>query len=124
MGGVYRSRFASPARTGTTLKKLWHWWMRFPRCTANAADRGSGRTVCTGIARTTQRLFGALFWRNQFRPLRVRYDKRTDIHEAFLSLGSALICWQFLRKGWLTGLRAWPVRPFAGLGATTRISLD
>lgn len=26
-------------------------------------------------------------WLNQFRCLRVRYEKRADIHEAFLSLG-------------------------------------
>ena len=37
---------------------------------------------------------------SQFRRLRVRYDKRADIHEAFLSLGCALICWQSLRKTW------------------------
>ena len=42
-------------------------------------------------------------WLNQFRRLRVRYDKRADIHQALLSLSCALICWQFLRKGWLTG---------------------
>ena len=42
-------------------------------------------------------------WLNQFRRLRVRYEKRVDIHEAFLSLGCALICWQFLRKTWTTG---------------------
>jgi hypothetical protein len=30
-------------------------------------------------------------WLSQFRRLRVRYDKRADIHEAFLSLGCALI---------------------------------
>ena len=41
-------------------------------------------------------------WLNQFRRLRVRYDKRADIHEAFLSLGCALICWQSLRKTWRT----------------------
>jgi hypothetical protein len=40
-------------------------------------------------------------WLNQFRRLRVRYDKRTDIHEAFLSLLCALICCQSLRKRWL-----------------------
>ena len=40
-------------------------------------------------------------WLNQFRRLRVRYDRRADIHEAFLSLGCALICWQFLRKAWI-----------------------
>src|SRR6266542_973287 len=39
-------------------------------------------------------------WLNQFRRLRVRYDKRADIHEAFLSLGCALICWRSLRKRW------------------------
>jgi len=44
-----------------------------------------------------------LAWLSQFRRLRVRYDKRADIHEAFLSLGCALICWQSLRKGWMTG---------------------
>jgi len=30
-------------------------------------------------------------------------DKRADIHEAFLSLGCALICWQSLRKTSMTG---------------------
>ena len=39
-------------------------------------------------------------WLNQFRRLRVRYEKRADIHEAFLSLGCALICWRFLRIDW------------------------
>jgi len=38
-----------------------------------------------------------LTWLNQFRRLRVRYEKRADIHEAFLSLGYALTCWRFLR---------------------------
>jgi hypothetical protein len=40
-------------------------------------------------------------WLNQFRRLRVRYDKRADIHRA-VSLGCALICWHFLRKSWMT----------------------
>jgi transposase len=39
-------------------------------------------------------------WLNQFGRLRVRYDKRPDIHEAFVSLGCALICWHALRKRW------------------------
>ena len=42
-------------------------------------------------------------WLNQFRRLRVRYDRRADIHEAFLSLGCALICWHALQKRWVTG---------------------
>jgi transposase len=35
-------------------------------------------------------------WLNQFRLLRVRYEKRADIHEAFFALGCILICWRFL----------------------------
>jgi transposase len=42
-------------------------------------------------------------WLNQFRRLRIRCDKRADIHEGFLSLGCALICWQSLRKTWPIG---------------------
>jgi transposase len=42
-------------------------------------------------------------WLNQFRRLRVRYEKRADIHEAFLSLGCALICWRSLRSRSMTG---------------------
>jgi transposase len=30
--------------------------------------------------------------------LRVRYEKRADIHEAFLALACALICWNVLRR--------------------------
>jgi len=36
-------------------------------------------------------------WLNQFRRLRVRYEKRADMHLAFLTLGCILICWKFLR---------------------------
>ena len=35
-------------------------------------------------------------WLNQFRRLRIRYEKRADIHEAFLALACILICWKFL----------------------------
>ena len=35
-------------------------------------------------------------WVNQFRRLRIRYEKRADIHEALLALGCILICWRFL----------------------------
>ncbi len=31
-------------------------------------------------------------WLNQFRRLRVRYEKRADIHEALLALACALLC--------------------------------
>ena len=36
-------------------------------------------------------------WLNQFRRLRVRYEKRADMHLAFLTLGCILICWKFVQ---------------------------
>jgi len=37
-------------------------------------------------------------WLRQYRRLRVRYERRSDIHEAFLQIGCILICWNFLSK--------------------------
>lgn len=37
-------------------------------------------------------------WLHQFRRLRVRYERRADIHEGFLRLGCVMICWKKLRK--------------------------
>jgi transposase len=36
-------------------------------------------------------------WLHQFRRLRVRYERRADIHQAFLTLGCAVICYRFLK---------------------------
>ncbi len=33
-----------------------------------------------------------LSWLHQFRRLRVRYERRADIHEAFMTLGCIIIC--------------------------------
>jgi hypothetical protein len=33
-----------------------------------------------------------------FRRLTVRYERRADIHQAFLSLGCSLICWKTLNR--------------------------
>jgi hypothetical protein len=43
-------------------------------------------------------------WLNQFRRLRVRYEKRADIHEALLSLG--VLC----SAGASCDLIGWPVQ--------------
>lgn len=37
-----------------------------------------------------------LSWLNRHRRLKVRYERRKDIHEAFLSLACALICLNYL----------------------------
>jgi transposase len=39
-----------------------------------------------------------LAWLGQFRRLTIRYERRVDIHQAFLSLGCALICWNYLQQ--------------------------
>lgn len=40
----------------------------------------------------------SLSWLHQFRRLRVRYERRDDIHEAFMLLGCICICYRHLRK--------------------------
>ena len=40
-----------------------------------------------------------LAWLNRFRRLTIRYERRADIHHAFLTLGCALICFDALQKG-------------------------
>ena len=37
-------------------------------------------------------------WLHRHRRLLVRYERRADIHQAFLSLGCALICWRLLHR--------------------------
>ena len=51
---------------------------------------GSGSSVYRWVVERT------LAWLHQFRRLRIRYERRPEIHEAFLSLGCILICSWFL----------------------------
>lgn len=53
-------------------------------------EHGSGLGVHRWVIERT------LSWLHQYRRLRVRYERRADIHEAFLSLGCALVCWKCL----------------------------
>ena len=39
-----------------------------------------------------------LAWLNRFRRLRVRYECRDDIHQAFLTIACALICFMFVLR--------------------------
>ena len=40
-----------------------------------------------------------LAWLNHYRRLTIRYERRADIHQAFLTLGCALICFNTLQQG-------------------------
>jgi transposase len=53
-------------------------------------DHGSGLGLYRWVVERT------LAWLPQWRRLQVRYERRADIHEAFLTLGCALICWRYL----------------------------
>lgn len=39
-----------------------------------------------------------LAWLKGYRRMRIRYERRADIHQAFLSLSCALICWNFIQR--------------------------
>lgn len=51
-------------------------------------EHGSGLGVYRWVVERT------LCWLHQFRRLRIRYERRPEIHQAFLTLASALICWR------------------------------
>jgi transposase len=37
-------------------------------------------------------------WLHNFRRLRIRFERRADIHEAFLKFGCSLVCWNIFRR--------------------------
>lgn len=53
-------------------------------------EHGSGLGVTRWVIERT------IAWLHQFRRLRVRYERLPEIHEAFLKLGCAMICWNRL----------------------------
>lgn len=53
---------------------------------------GSGLGVFRWVVERT------LSWLHQFRRLRIRYERRADIHEAFLDIGCMLICWRSVKS--------------------------
>lgn len=55
---------------------------------------GSGLGVYRYVVEQTLALL------HQLRRLRVRYERRADIHEAFLTLGCCVICWRRLNHGY------------------------
>jgi transposase len=52
----------------------------------------------SGLGRERWVVERTLAWLHQRRRLLVRYDRRADIHEAFLALACCLICWRRLEN--------------------------
>ena len=60
------------------------------------AQRFTGHGSGLGVHRWV--VEGTIAWLHQFRRLRIRYERRAEIHEAFLSLGCSLICFRRLNS--------------------------
>jgi transposase len=63
-----------------------------PVIARRATEHGSGLGRFRWVVERT------FAWLHQFRRLLVRYERRADIHEAFLALGCSLICWRRLAE--------------------------
>lgn len=61
-----------------------------PMIAERNTEHGSGLGTVRWVVERT------LSWLHQFRRLRVRYERRAEIHEAFLKLGCVMICWNTL----------------------------
>jgi transposase len=57
-----------------------------PRIARRNTDHGSGLGVFRWVVERT------ISWLHQFRRLRVRYERRLDIHEAFVTIACIIIC--------------------------------
>ena len=63
-----------------------------PHIAKRNTEHGSGLGVYRWVVERT------LSWLHQFRRLRIRYERRDDIHQAFLLIACAMICHRILIK--------------------------
>ncbi len=77
----------------------------FPRCRKALRKRGIKSRIARRGVDSSERLGQhrwvverTLSWLNRYRRLKVRYERRADIHQAFLDLGCALICWGYVKR--------------------------
>jgi IS5 family transposase len=70
--------------------------LRQRRIRPRIARRGEAHG--SGPGKVRWRVEAPFAWLFQFRRLRVRDEKRDDIHQALLDLACALICWRKLKR--------------------------
>ena len=77
----------------------------FPRCRKALRKRGITTRIARWGIESSERLGRhgwvvdrTLSWLNRFRRLKIRYERRDDIHHALLDLGCALICWRCVQR--------------------------
>jgi hypothetical protein len=90
-----RFRFPPARRIGLTLRKH----IAFG-CVVEASQLypGYGVESREGLERWRWVVERTLGWLHRFRGLRVQYERRTDMHQAFLSLAWSLICWWYVER--------------------------
>jgi IS5 family transposase len=52
----------------------------------------------SGLGATRWVVERTVAWFHQFKRLRIRYERRDDLHEALFTLGCDLICWRAVNK--------------------------
>ncbi len=81
------------------------WAMTMTSTAGWSAPQGSSRPSPAGASRTAlargtnrwviEQTIALLHW---FRRLRIRWEIRDDIHQAFMTLAAAMICWRRLAR--------------------------
>lgn len=71
-------------------RRMLRWLGITPILARRNTDHGSGLGVYRWVVERT------LSWLHQYRRLRIRYERRSDIHQAFLDIGCILICYKCL----------------------------
>ncbi len=61
-----------------------------PRIAKRGEEHGSGLGVYRWVVERT------ISWLHQLRRLRIRFERRSDIHEAFVTIGCIIICSRML----------------------------
>jgi len=64
-----------------------------PHLAKRNTEHGSGLGIYRWVSERT------LSWLHQFRRLKTRYERRDDIHEAFMKLTQAVVCFRVLQNG-------------------------
>ena len=84
---------ADKAFDGEPLRRILRWLGIDPYIPKRGEDEHGLGTLRWFIERT-------LSWLHQFRRLRTRWDRKPEIHQAFLSLAAGVICYRL----WISGV--------------------
>jgi transposase len=86
-----------------TADKAYHWrdrvidlWLRGVEPVLPRRGGPDTEAFGQGLGRVRWVVERTIAWLHQFRRLRVRHERRADIHQAFLTLGCILICYRTL----------------------------